>query len=344
MAQTTIEWTATRLPGGTVLPGYTFNPWWGCVKVSEACTNCYAETWAKRTGWDVWGPPGTTPRRFFGEKKWAEPRRWNARAEQDRVRRKVFCASMSDVFEMGPMPGASEMDYARDRLWSLIEETPWLDWLLLTKRPENIVTMVPSEWTDGDWPANAWAGTTVESQEWAEKRIPHLLRVPAPVRFLSCEPLVGPVDLSLVGYDSPNGGMVLDTLSGEAVWSDTGCLADWDTLGMSPIDWVITGGESGPKARPAHPAWYRSLRDQCRAAGVAFHFKQWGEWCPQDVANSERAAASALYVDPDGSTRDARYGTRRDAVTVQRVGKTAAGRVLDGRTWDEFPEVANADR
>ena len=171
----TIEWTH-----------HTFNPWWGCVKVSDACKHCYAETWAKRTGADVWGNDAS--RRFFGEKHWAEPLTWNADAESSKTRFRVFCASMADVFEK-----RDELDQWRLRLWELIEKTPHLDWLLLTKRPQNILKMVP--WKE-EFPTNIWIGTTVENQKEAQKRIPALLKVPASVRFLSCEPLLSPIDLS----------------------------------------------------------------------------------------------------------------------------------------------------
>src|SRR5271166_5607806 len=144
-----IEWT-----------DHTFNPWWGCTKVSEACKNCYAEAWSKRVGQKVWGP--TANRRFFGEKHWLEPVKWNADTQAGR-RRRVFCASMADVFE-----DRRELDPWRQKLWDLIEVTPRLDWLLLTKRPELVATL--ARWGD-DWPPNVWLGTTVEDQESADFRL-----------------------------------------------------------------------------------------------------------------------------------------------------------------------------
>ncbi len=222
-----IEWTH-----------HTFNPWWGCVKVSEACKHCYAETWAKRVGQKVWGP--TASRRFFGEAHWKEPFKWDREAGADGERRRVFCASMADVFE-------DRIDLAdtRKRLWPLIEATPNLDWLLLTKRPENVRAL--AGW-DKTWPENVWLGTTVENQETAKLRIPEIAAIPAKVRFLSCEPLIGELKIR-----------------------------KW----LPEIHWVIAGGESGPHARPSDPAWFRSLRDQCIAGGTAFHFKQWGNWAPE---------------------------------------------------------------
>ena len=173
MAQNSgIEWTE-----------HTFNPWWGCTKVSGACRGCYALTGAKRLGYDIWGP--LADRRFFGDHHWMQPALWNARAEANGVRARVFCASMSDVFEE-----RAELDPVRTKLWSLIEATPHLDWLLLTKRPHLVTSMVG--WSSG-WPANAWIGTTVEDQACADKRLTHLTEIPAIGRFISAEPLPGTV-------------------------------------------------------------------------------------------------------------------------------------------------------
>ncbi|MEA2993080.1 MAG: hypothetical protein QOD40_2000, partial [Alphaproteobacteria bacterium] len=217
-----IEWT-----------DHTFNPWWGCTKVSQACKFCYAEAWAKRTGAKVWGPKAS--RRFFGDAHWREPIRWDAEAAYSKSRPRVFCASMADVFEY-----RAELSPWREKLWDLIEQTPNLDWLLLTKRPQRIRLM--KRWAH--WPNNVWLGTTVEDQSSADVRIPELLENDATVRFLSCEPLVGPVDL--------------------------------EAALKAGVNWVIAGGESGGQSRPAHPSWFRRLRDQCAEAGVPFLFKQWG--------------------------------------------------------------------
>ena len=237
MSETKIEWC-----------DYTFNPWWGCTRVSPGCENCYAESWAKRFAVE-WGPKAD--RRFFGEDRWAQPLKWNRKAEKLGTRFKVFCASMADVFE-----DRYQLDTERARLFALILNTPHLDWLLLTKRPENIDRMAPAKWRI-QWPGNAWAGTTVEDQQRADERIPHLLEVPA-VRFLSVEPMLGPVD----------------------IWAYLkGDLRDRSltALGSEPmpgVDWVIVGGESGPGARPVNEDWIRSLRDQCNAAVVPFFYKQ----------------------------------------------------------------------
>ncbi len=267
-----IEWTH-----------HTFNPWWGCVRVSAACKHCYAEAWAKRVGKRVWGPKA--PRRFFSETHWSEPLKWNAEARKANTRSRVFCASMADVFEV-----RKDLNPWRERLWTLIEQTPSLDWLLLTKRPQQILKMNP--WS-GNWPENVWIGTTVEDQEAADERLPHLANVPAAVRFISAEPLLGQLEIS-----------------------------SWLA---SSIDWVITGGESGPHARPSSPSWFRSLHIQCMQADVPFHFKQWGDWAPGQGINLPAFRKST------------RAAEAQDGTVMLRIGKKAAGRLLDGETWDGIP-------
>ena len=203
-----------------------------------------------------WGP--NTRRVRTSSSNWKKPLQWNANAKAMGQRAKVFCASLSDVFEDHP-------DWVQPRhdLFNLIAETPYLDWLLLTKRPENINRMVADYAGDCAWLAwngvyprtNIWIGTSVENQEQAEKRIPHLLNVEAPVKFLSCEPLLGPLNLEDLAYEA----------AGPA-W------AGYNKL----VDWIIVGGESGHKARPMQLDWARSLRDQCQAAGIAYFCKQLG--------------------------------------------------------------------
>lgn len=280
-----IEWTH-----------HTFNPWWGCVKVSPACEHCYAEAWARRTGLDVWGQ--SARRRFLSEDYWQQPAKWDREAQAARERRRVFCASMADVFE-----DRQDLEASRRRLWQVIASTPRLDWLLLTKRPENVTHMVP--WGP-HWPENVWLGATIETQAWAERRLPQLLQHAAVVRFVSCEPVLGPIDLR--------------------PWLSQ------PVSGRRGIDWVIVGGESGPGSRPMHPEWARGLRDQCMAARVAFHFKQWGNWRPTE--SDERPGVPARNL---GSSRG-------DKITLVNVGKRVAGRLLDERTWDEFPELASRAR
>lgn len=295
----------------------TWNPWWGCARVSEACQHCYAESLAKRFGTE-WGK--TADRRFFGDKHWNDPLRWNRAAQKARKPRLVFCASMADVFE-----DRDDLSPHRERLWDLIGRTPWLTWQLLTKRPENISSMVPDAWyAPRAWPVNVWVGTTVETQRWADERLPLLSKVPAPVRFISAEPLFEHLNLS-------------DHLAYQ---------------GSPGANWAIAGGESGGKARPSHPDWFRNLRDTCAALGVPFLFKQWGEYGP--VGPPERLVIVAddgtVYqrgdLDyPDGPRRGEAIRAGHDhanLTAMYRVGKKAAGRELDGRTWDDMPERANA--
>ena len=231
-----IEWT-----------DHTFNPWWGCTKVSPACDNCYAEAWAKRTGHSVWG--AKSERRFLSEFYWKQPLKWNREAACKGVRKRVFCASMADVFEW-----RGDLRPWREKLWDLIDQTPNLDWLLLTKRPHLVKRLAP--WS-GDWPDNVWLGTTLESQGFAKKRLPHLAANPAKVRFVSCEPLRSSLNIE--------------------PWLESG-----------DVDWVIAGGESGSGARPAEPNWFRDLQKQCSANSVPFHFKQWGDWAPLGAVECDR--------------------------------------------------------
>lgn len=220
---------------------HTFNPWWGCVNVSPGCDNCYAETFAKRTGHNVWGD---SERRFFGAKHWDEPLTWNRKAREDGERGLVFCASMADVFEMN-----HALDAERDHLFDLIDATPHLIWQLLTKRPENVLRLAPERWL-ANWPAHVWLGTTAEDQIRAAIRIPRLLAVPGvAVRFLSCEPLIDEVSI--------------------ASWLPTG-----------GIGWVIVGGESGPGHRVLNLDHARRLRAECEFHGVPFFFKQVGGQYP----------------------------------------------------------------
>lgn len=217
-----IEWTT-----------HTFNPWTGCTKVSAACDFCYAEAWAKRSGHVEWGPHGERRR----TKTWGSPVKWNKAAEGAAERPRVFCASLADVFDNHK----SILPIWRAELWALIQDTPNLDWLLLTKRPQNIKRYIPATWLESGCPENVWLGTTVENQEEYDRRVPHLKAVKARVRFLSMEPLLGDVNMG----------------------------------DMAGLHWIITGGENGAKYRPANPNWFRSLRDQCQSASVPFLFKQW---------------------------------------------------------------------
>lgn len=296
---------------------HTFNPWEGCQKVGPGCDHCYAETRNARFGGGVatnWGPGA--PRRRTSEANWRKPSKWNAEAARLGIRYRVFCASLADVFD-NEVPAAWRVDLLR-----LIANTPHLDWLLLTKRIGNAHRMMVDAFQEG-WPnhgsmwerwgelfPHVWIGATICNQPEADRDIAKLQAVPARVRFLSMEPLLGPVDLGLCDCDHGSrpgpggvGGVTCSRCAGS---------------GGRRVDWVIVGGESGPSARPMHPDWARSLRDQCQAAGVPFLFKQWGEFFPKSNHPG--------LTEPDQNPN-----------LMIRIGKKAAGRLLDGRTWDEFP-------
>lgn len=256
---------------------HTFNIAWGCWKLSPGCANCYADVFDHRIGGDHWGKGKS--RRTFGPKHWDQPRLWNAIAEREGRRHKVFCSSMTDVFLDDPT-----IEAELRKLWPLIRETPWLDWQLLTKRPERIAASLPAGWGDG-WP-NVWLGTSVEDQERAGLRLPVLLEVPAVVHFASCEPLLEPLDLRPwlgrrfecpeCGFDEkearsglPDGKKYCGICA-----EDCGRDVRLD-VGGRMLDWVIVGGESkgDGKFRPMDHQWARDLRGQCRGR-AAFFFKQ----------------------------------------------------------------------
>lgn len=329
---------------------HTLNVWRGCEAVSPACDHCYAEAMSKRNPFALgtWGPEGVGKRVVGAEQTWKLPEKWNKAAKAAGRRYRVFCLSLGDVFEAwtGPMlnhqghrlwladpeptrwvcepaggldalaPFEKEnvtaglfrpltMADVRQRLFELIGATRHLDYLLLTKRPE----LAAENWPllagiacGGGIKAglplqlstvipNAWVGTTVEDRKHGLPRIDILRTIPAVVRFLSVEPL----------------------------------LEDLGTIDLTGIHWVIVGGESGHHARPMHPDWARSLRDQCQAAGVPFFFKQWGEYAGPD------------FLPLSSQHHEKPFHSNGDGTVSLRVGKKAAGRLLDGREWNELP-------
>lgn len=381
-AESKIEWTDS-----------TFSPWSGCTKVSPACDHCYAEALSKRAPKTIgqWG--AGQPRRRTSSAYWKQPLRWNAErfvecpvcrwrgsaadfktaaspqacpgcggTDWTEVRRRVFCASLADVFD-----NEADPEWRAD-LFELIAATPNLDWLLLTKRIGNVAAMVAEafdavkrrfwigqeymrlahrdvtspEWTDPALPPNVWLGATVVNQQEADRDIPKLLAVRAAKRFLSIEPMLGPVQFwpcwlrigcGFGGDHDPAKTHCFPCGAGKG-YDSKRCA--WPS---QRLDWVICGGESGPHARPMHPDWVRSLRDQCAAAGVPFLFKQWGEWAPYrlhvngDLGGDLRSGrVQHLHApgNPDG------FFCRGDSY-VERVGKRAAGRKLDGREHLEWP-------
>jgi len=320
---------------------HTFNPWIGCTKVGPGCDHCYAENLMDTRLHAVqWGPGA--PRKRTSAKNWADPIKWNAQhAEyfaQHGHRQRVFCSSLADVFD-NEVPEPWRWD-----LFRLIDATPNLDWLLLTKRIGNAGDMLNESassvmgefvgaraWDMKPW-SNVWLGATIVNQTEADRDIPKLLEVPAAKRFLSMEPLLGPVDLRSIDVSGDE-----EILPLGATW-----------LGREEygprLDWVIVGGESGPGARPMHPDWARSLRDQCDASSVPFLFKQWGEWIDERHANldqpvhfSIRRTTSKLMK--DGSVLPLQQANASESyVGIYRVGKQAAGRLLDGIEHNSYPE------
>jgi protein gp37 len=345
---TAIEWTDA-----------TWNPLRGCTRVSEGCRNCYAEVMAARfSGPGQWGEglatmtrvhhSGKIDHRWTGkvvlvEQQLDQPLRWKRP-------RRIFVNSTSDLFH------ESVPDEWIDRIFAVMALAPQHTFQVLTKRPERMqqyLDCIDAEFHAGpddlnerfgehcvqlsgdpcaagwfedhvNWPLpNVWLGTSIEDQATADARIPHLLDTPAAVRFLSAEPLLGPVDLTMVPSHkiAPTVTIMINATTGE------------DGAGgkRARLDWVIGGGESGPGARPMHADWARSLRDQCEAAGVAFFYKQAGEWLHETQATSDQwnpigAAARNIHLWDDGTMS-------------LRIGKKAAGRLLDGREWNQMPGV-----
>jgi protein gp37 len=307
--KTNIEWTDA-----------TWNIITGCTLVDEGCRNCYAAhliaNWPaignhpSRKGLARQNAAGEA--RFTGEVRFNE--QWLDQPLRWKKPRRIFVCAHGDLFH------ESVPDEWIDRVFAVMALASQHTFQVLTKRPERAAAYLNDRYRRADiatqmraiadieasdsvmvlWPLpNVWLGTSISDQASADERIPHLLAAPAAVRFLSAEPLLGPVDLTDIVMEQPVGNLHINALD-------------------ECLDWIICGGESGAKARPMHPDWARSLRDQCQAAGVAFFFKQWGEyaWCER--------------VEGDPTT-----------LTAYRAGKKAAGRLLDGRTWDEMPEASH---
>jgi protein gp37 len=347
VTKTKIEWTDE-----------VWNPVTGCTKVSPGCDNCYAERLTER-----FHGPGSFAEVKLHEDKLDAPLRW-------RRPRMVFVNSMSDLFHDSIPNGFIAAVFA------VMAGSPSHTFQVLTKRHGRMRSLFASEVfhdlmvgaarkmyyemklpLPGDmswvWPLpNVWLGVSVEDQKRADLRIPALLATPAAVRFLSCEPLLGPVDLSrYVSGDCPECGQDITTEACGTVHADMAC--DPTATGLQ---WVIAGGESGPGARPMHPGWAQTLRDQCQAAGVPYFFKQWGEWAPvptdhpkaqgMDVRGYFGAQCNYVERPPMSALPAGQWSIGGDTgfTPMGRVGKTRAGRLLDGRTWDEFPAEVNSER
>lgn len=239
MGKTKIEWS-----------DYSFNAWVGCTHVSEGCEHCYAEELDGRYKWTEEGWGAGKPRKQTSSKYLDKPYTWNRNAKMHKTRYKVFCGSLMDAFD-------DEVPQEwRDDLWEVMDSTPLLDWQLLTKRPQNIWKMTPDRWHES-WPKNVWVGISAENQKRYNERIDDLLEVPAPVLFVSFEPLLGPIDAQFALHGCPE-------QSSPSEWFQT----------CRPINWVIIGAESGRYARPMDEDWVEEIVRQCKGAHVPVFYKQ----------------------------------------------------------------------
>ncbi len=323
MGETTkIEWT-----------DHTFNAWIGCTKASPGCANCYAELQNAHWQWNggKWGPGAL--RKVTAPANWREPLKWAKAARAAGVREKVFLNSLADTFD-AEGPRAARLD-----LWSVIADTcDVFDWQIVTKRPERVERVMDEDRLDRNFFAQtkSWLLVSTENQEYAAKRIFAVMEIPAAVHGISAEPLLGALDLTdlrhpedeLARYDALRGCFIGDGMN--------------EPMRAPRLDWVVCGGESGPGARPMHPAWARSLRDQCTAAGVAYFFKQWGEWAPGECVDATGGIVqTATWFDSKWSFDRADLaddeGHRDDEPGLYRIGKQLAGASLDGQEWKEFP-------
>jgi len=295
MENTEIGWTHRARPDGSLMPGHTFNAWQGCHKVSPACKHCYAEAGARRWGLKIWGQDAG--RKFMSEDYWKKPRKWNEMARASGERHLVFANSWSDVLE-----DRDDLRDARDRLVRTIEDTPWLMWLLLTKRPENAERLLPVRWTEGHVD-NVALGTTAENQEWLNRRAPHLVRASrwAAFTFLSVEPMLERVDLSYwcetIDHCTGCGGEFSPQENDrcpapECPSPTSGLIRTWgheqaeayrlgerheqegDIVGGPPIAWIIGGGESGAGRTELDLDAAAHLARYCSANDLAFYMKQ----------------------------------------------------------------------
>ncbi len=350
MPKTKIEWTE-----------YSWNPVTGCTPISEGCRNCYAARMAKRLAGRCGYPKDEPFKVTLHPERLEEPFSW-------RKPRRVFVCSMGDLFH----PDVPEK-FIYD-IWDVMVKNRQHTFLILSKRPDRMKSFIERVMANrmdyaymlGNTPEgkevrkwaqrpiqNIWLGVTAENQEQADKRIPVLLQIPAAVRFVSVEPMLGPVNLTRInlgvqktrGYGSRQ--IIWDALSGWEKQYETNrslrsmfqqtpkCMSN-DIGGR--LNWVICGGETGPGARPMHPDWVRDLRDQCVRTGVPFLFKSWGEFAP----SPDTEMGSEYWVTPDGNFGRWDYSDPSMPVStcMDKVGKKAAGYLIDGQEWRQFPEVS----
>lgn len=361
----------------------TWNPVIGCTKVSPGCDHCYAIRTAHRMqanpnpkvsaayagteeGGEWTGRVNLLGDRIYQPLRWRTPRRIFVNAQSDLFHDRVpddFIACVWAVMALAPHHTFQILTKRHGRMRSLLRVGRFqgmvqdamvsLAWGGAVKGPAaDVVRSRISAWLplDNAWPLpNVWMGVSVEDQQRADLRIPALLDTPAAVRFLSCEPLLGPIDLTHMDVEGRmDGGYWINALTGRNKDMGRPC------RDVAHVDWVIVGGESGPDARPMHPDWPRSLRDQCADAGVAFHFKQWGEWAPagytlathliQTTTGQHVTRESATVRDPYGhgtGPQDLVDRGHAGWARISRPGKRAAGRLLDGRTHDDYPDCAS---
>jgi protein gp37 len=305
MGDTKIEW-ATKV----------WNPVVGCTPVSQGCAHCYAKRIFER-----FHPGEDFSKIQLHPEKLDDPFHW-------KNSQRIFVNSMSDLFHPDIPFGFI------DDVFAVMTGCSRHTFMVLTKRPERMLEWSKQYYLPGaNRSSNIWLGVTAENQKAAEERIPFLLQVPAAVRFISVEPMLGPVNLARVRWariavDKSNYDL-FGAPAPDEIWSCRNVLqskpGDQYNKPMIGLNWIICGGESGPDARPINPAWVRSLRDQCVAAGVPFFFKQWGEWTPEYPQGISLANRKETYI---------------DGYHYYRVGKAKAGRLLDGDQWDQFPKIA----
>lgn len=359
-SDTKIEWTDASWTPIRARNLTTGKIGWHCEKVSAGCKNCYAGPINRRLGTGLDYKPGHLARGdvsiFLDEKMLLAPLKWQKP-------RRIFVCSMTDLF------ADFVTDEMIDRLFAVMALCPQHTFQVLTKRPERMLAYMANVEREAIWMdavasllesapglgctailgrrepwlplPNVWLGVSAEDWPTAHERIPPLLRTPAKVRFLSCEPLLGSLSLRCIPWAESDRGFV-DALTGETQHPETRARYPDRYPPTARLDWVICGGESGPGARPMHPDWARILRDQCAAAGVAFHFKQWGEFAPGEIAGD--------YLDPDKPAKGLSFfnetwseawsmpdGHCDDEPDVYRIGKKRAGRLLDGVQHDGVP-------
>lgn len=325
---TNIEWAT-----------HTFNPWMGCQKVGPGCDHCYAEVWDEKAGGESrWGPHAARTRSKQGN--WDRVVTWNSKARDAGIRESVFVASLADVFDTH----SSILPEWRADLAALVKKCENLDFMFLTKRAGNVEKLLKAMFPEGA-PSNLWIGATIVNQEEANRDIVKLLKAKSacgfPVAFLSMEPLLGPVKLTDLHYKEGDAELRLNALSAEIWVENTESAAGYanEADGVTKLDWIIVGGETGIEARPMHIDWARSLRDQCAEAGTPFLFKQWGNWFPY----GEMDASGAMNSVTRGEKHGVWHEWDGEVGFSVYFDKKIAGRFLDERTWDGLPKTMQGD-